>query len=143
MEGLTAQEFDRFLAAPAARQVALARGFAGRGLDWPSWAAQFNRAYGQSPRQEANAARSLGSAYREAGDLLTAARMRLMEARAVHRAGSPAEAVRMFARASRELHAAGDPQRALQAGVVRIDALAHSGRVREALRTAERLRPRL
>src|SRR5688572_18570526 len=106
MEGLTAREFDRFLAAPAARQAALARDLAARRLDWSAWTEQFNRAHGQSPGREAQAARVLARAHRAAGDRLTAARMRLVEARAVQRAGSQAQAVRMFALASRALEAA-------------------------------------
>src|SRR5688572_1321844 len=105
MEGLSAREFDRFLAAPAARQAVLARGLAVRGLEWSAWTEQFNRAHGQSPGREAQAAALLAKVYRAAGDRLTAARMRMVEARAVQRAGSQAQAVRMFARASRELEA--------------------------------------
>src|SRR5687768_10657594 len=98
-----AQDFDRLLAAPSPRRRALARALAGRGLDWDAWTAEFRRAHGSSPLHEAEAARALGTVYRQAGDRLTAARMRLMEARAVHRSGSPLEASRTFERAAREL----------------------------------------
>jgi tetratricopeptide (TPR) repeat protein len=143
MARTVAQDFDRLLAAKPARRPALARALAARGLTWDEWTAEFRRAHGQSPQHEAQAARALGLVYRRAGDRLTAARLRLMEARAVHRAGSPREATKMFEQAARALAAAGDAQRSVQARVVRVDALAHTGRVDAALREARALRPRL
>ncbi|HVG93906.1 MAG TPA: CHAT domain-containing protein [Planctomycetota bacterium] len=68
-----------------------------------------------------------------------AARLRLLEGRAVHRGGGLDEALELYVRADRELRAAGLADEARAVGVARVDALATAGRVEVALRLATRL----
>jgi tetratricopeptide (TPR) repeat protein len=144
MSSRFATSFQRLIDAPASRQARLARALTEEGTQWSAWIEQFNRVHGQRPETEVRAARALCGAYGAAGDRAMAARFRLLEARAIHRAGSPSEAAAAFGRAARELAAAGDGGRAAQANVLRVDALATAGRVQEALSlgrtTARRLR---
>ncbi len=131
-------EFDRWLAAPPARQARLAAALAARGLPWEAWSAQFHRVHGRDLSREARAARVLREAYR-VRDPAMAARFRFFEARAAQRAGSPREAAATYERCARDLVAAGDPVKGAQARVLRVDALAHAGRTEEALRLAKAL----
>lgn len=129
-------------ATPRARP-ALARTLLARGDPWEAWQAPLDRLHTRAPERELALARVLEAEARRAHDRPLAARFALVGARALHRAGAPREAARALGRAARLLARSGEEGLALKARVLGVDALAHAGRVADALAEARRLRPRL
>ena len=138
-----APALERLVAAPPARRRRIARALLASGVERAEWTRQLDEIHGVRPELEAPAVRALARECLANGDRDTAAWFRLLEGRAEHRAGSPHAAAETFEKAARELEAVGDRKRAAQARVMRVDALAVSGRVDEAIRLAHRLRPAL
>ncbi len=111
------------------------------GIDWASWTPAFNQLHGEDPRAGEQAARALCRVAGEAGDVVGAARFRLLHGVGLQRTGSMEEAAQVLAKAAGELQACGEAAWSAKAGVLLVDALAHAGRIEEAILRAGRVRP--
>jgi len=112
-------------------------------VPWEAWRDVFNALHHADPQAEARVAHALQRAARAARQPLLAARFSLLEGRGLLRFGLPGEAADVLARAGDALRAVGEHERAAQALVTAVDALAHAGRLREALQLADRARARV
>lgn len=133
------EQFDRICRASGARRGALARALVETGPTWPEWLQAFNALHMATPELELEVARVVSTEARRRRDTELRARLRLVEARALHRVGSPAEAADVFHDAARRFDAIADPVQSHKARVLRIDALAHAGRVSEAVKSGRGL----
>jgi hypothetical protein len=143
---LFARDFRRLTRRAGGRVVlpgAAARSLVLREAPWEAWRDAFNALHHADPQAEARVAHALERAARAARRPLLAARFSLLEGRGLLRFGLPGEAADVLAHAGAALRAVGEHERAAQALVTAVDALAHAGRLREALRLAARARARV